>query len=208
VTDTSVLAALRAILAELASRGTRCAVVGGLAVSARTVPRFTRDVDLAVSVESDAVAEALVAGLISSGYRVLGQLEHADTGRLAAVRLVAPPAVTGSDAGDELEAPIVDLLFAVSGVEAEVVAEAELLSLASDVVAPVARRGHLIALKVLSAREPRPQDGLDLAALLLGASEGDLDLARATLVTIRQRGFHRGKDLAAELEVALTRRRD
>ena len=34
------------------------AVVGGLAVSARTEPRFTRDVDVAVAVANEAAAEA------------------------------------------------------------------------------------------------------------------------------------------------------
>jgi predicted nucleotidyltransferase len=206
VTGASVLEALRAVLSDLASLRRPCAVVGGLAVSARTVPRFTRDVDLAISVESDADAESVVARLLDRGYRMLGQLEHADTGRLATVRLLVRSPSTGELHGDdESEAPVVDLLFAMSGVEQEVVAGAEPLSLASDVVAPVARRGHLIALKVLSAREPRPQDSLDLAALLDGATAADLELARTTLGTIRQRGFHRSKDLLAELEQALGR---
>ena len=94
----------------------------------------------------------------------------------------------------------------MSGVEPEVVAAAEPLHLSPGVVAPVARRGHLIALKLLSASDPRPQDGMDLAALLDGAATTDLDLARETLDTIQQRGFHRGKDLNAELNRALSRR--
>jgi hypothetical protein len=36
------------------------ALVGGLAVSVRTEPRFTRDVDLAVAVFDDNEAEALI----------------------------------------------------------------------------------------------------------------------------------------------------
>jgi hypothetical protein len=208
VTEGSVLEALGTVLADLSSARTGCAVVGGLAVSVRTVPRFTRDVDLAVSVESDAAAESVVAGLLERGYRVLGQLEHADTGRLATVRLLVRPTSSAASArDDEVEAPVVDLLFAMSGVEQEVVAGAESLPLAPGVVAPVARRGHLIALKVLSARDPRPQDSVDLAALLDGATIADLDLARATLDTIVQRGFHRGKKLIAELERALARAR-
>lgn len=39
------------------------ALVGGLAVSARTEPRFTRDADLAVALASDAEAEALIREL-------------------------------------------------------------------------------------------------------------------------------------------------
>jgi hypothetical protein len=46
-----------------ARAGVRCALVGGLAVSARTEPRFTRDADLAVAVASDAEAESLIRAL-------------------------------------------------------------------------------------------------------------------------------------------------
>ncbi|MCK6551640.1 nucleotidyl transferase AbiEii/AbiGii toxin family protein [Myxococcota bacterium] len=42
------------------------ALVGGLAVSVRSEVRFTRDVDLAISVSSDAEVERLVFDLASS----------------------------------------------------------------------------------------------------------------------------------------------
>ena len=48
---TSFEGALREVTGHLA-------LIGGLAVSARTEPRFTRDADLAVAVTSDAEAEA------------------------------------------------------------------------------------------------------------------------------------------------------
>jgi hypothetical protein len=57
--------------AELERAGKRFALVGGLAVSARTEPRFTRDVDLAVQVDSDAEAEALARELMGSGFHDL-----------------------------------------------------------------------------------------------------------------------------------------
>jgi hypothetical protein len=50
--------ALRGICAELTERGRNFALVGGLAVSIRAEVRFTRDVDIAVSVENDEDAEA------------------------------------------------------------------------------------------------------------------------------------------------------
>lgn len=50
---------LQTALAEIADlldqKGFAWAVIGGLAVSVRAEPRFTRDVDLAVAVESDPV---------------------------------------------------------------------------------------------------------------------------------------------------------
>ena len=39
------------------------ALIGGLAVSARTEPRFTRDADFAVALAGDAEAEALMNAL-------------------------------------------------------------------------------------------------------------------------------------------------
>lgn len=41
---------LRTVVSELDGAGSPWALVGGLAVSARLEPRFTRDIDLAVSV--------------------------------------------------------------------------------------------------------------------------------------------------------------
>ena len=102
----------------------RCAhaLVGGLAVAVRTEPRFTRDADLAVSVTDDSEAEALVRGLQVHGYRVAAIVEQEATRRLATVRLIPP--------GERERGVVVDLLFASSGIEPEIVAGAEPLSLA------------------------------------------------------------------------------
>ena len=59
-------------------------------MSARAEPRFTRDVDLAVSVSGDADAERLVGAFQSCGYQILMVVEQQATRRLATVRLVAP----------------------------------------------------------------------------------------------------------------------
>jgi len=50
----------------------------------------------------------------------------------------------------EPRAPVIDLLFASSGIEPEVVADAEPIELLPDLTMGVARTGHLLALKVLS----------------------------------------------------------
>ena len=59
---TSLSGALNRIASDLTNRGVSFALIliGGLAVSARTEPRFTRDLDLAVSVTSDHEAESRV----------------------------------------------------------------------------------------------------------------------------------------------------
>lgn len=90
--------------------GDNFAVVGGLAVSVWTEPRFTRDADFAVVAADDAAAEAVVLFLQVCGYRVLHVFEHA-SGRMSTVRLIPP--------GGNADGVLVDLLFASSGIEAE-----------------------------------------------------------------------------------------
>ncbi|MFL5362330.1 MAG: nucleotidyl transferase AbiEii/AbiGii toxin family protein [Myxococcales bacterium] len=188
--------ALRSTTVDLSRAGARFALVGGLAVSARTEPRFTRDVDLAVAVDSDAEAEGLVRTLQESGYATLAVLEQAKTGRLATVRMSQPRTVEPQG--------IVDLLFASSGLEPEIVSAASPLAIVRGLDVHVAQRGHLVALKVLARDDDRrPQDRLDLLALLRGIDSAELSRAREGIVLIAQRGFDRDKDLQTELERAL-----
>ena len=62
------------------------ALVGGIAVSARTEPRFTRDLDLAVATPDDATAEELVRTMTARGFRVAAVIEQEAVGRLASSR--------------------------------------------------------------------------------------------------------------------------
>jgi predicted nucleotidyltransferase len=189
--ETSLEGVLHRIDADLTSAHVSFALIGGLAVSARTEPRFTRDADLAVAVGNDAQAEALVHTLRTLDYRIESVVEQKAVGRLATVRLVRGPAS---------RAPVVDLLFASSGIETEVVTEAEVLDLLPRLSMRVATTGHLIALKVLSRDDvARPQDLVDLRALLRVATEAELDRARRALTLIAARGFHRGRNLIADL---------
>jgi hypothetical protein len=190
--------ALRDIASQLARPGHSWALVGGLAVSARAEPRFTRDIDLAVAVRDDAMAEALVHGLTGSGYRVLSSIEQEAAGRLATVRLETP--------GEGPGGVVVDLLFASSGVEAEIVHGADVLEVLAGLRVPVARIGHLLALKLLSNSPTRPQDLVDIVALLREAGPADIEEARLTAALITQRGFARGRDLHASLERHLRER--
>ena len=151
---TRLEAALRGIASELNRLGRSWAVVGGLAVSARTEPRFTRDIDLALAATDDSDAETLVRALVARGYAVLASLEQEAVKRLATVRLQAP--------GEDAAGVVVDLLFASSGVEAEVVRAADVLEVLPGVPVRVARGGHLLALKVLSNGPARPQDLMDI----------------------------------------------
>ena len=171
------------------------ALVGGLAVSVRSEPRFTRDVDVAVVVRDDPDAESLIHALQQRGYRSFGLVEQEATSRLAAIRLERSGA-TGSPGGD-----VVDLLFASSGIEAEIVGAADVLEVFPGIRLPVASTGHLLALKILSRDDAkRPMDRADILALLQFASEKDLSAARLALELIEKRGYARGKSLLKELE--------
>ena len=189
-------AALRRIVSDLRALARRFALVGGLAVSARTEPRLTRDADIAVLVTDDRDAESLVRDLQARGWRVVTVIEQDVAARLATVRL-APT--------EDLGGTVTDLLFASSGIEPEVVAGADRVEVLPGFVVPVARLDHLIALKVLARDDrTRPQDRVDLAALLARAAPDELEAARAALELVTRRGFQRGRDLHAALDSALS----
>ena len=185
--------ALRRIASELDSRQVRWALVGGFAVSARTEPRFTRDVDVAVLVESDGAAEQLVRSLTAQGYGLSALVEQDAVGRLATVRLISPDA--------DGVGVVVDLIFATAGIEAEIVADAEVLEILPAVSMPVATVGHLVALKLLARDdETRPQDAADLRALALVLGPEDQSTARTAVELIMKRGYARGRSLSALLD--------
>lgn len=154
----SELARLLRSVRDVVDDGPAFALVGGFAVSVRTEPRFTRDVDVAMAVGSDAEAEATTQRFLRHGYRVTAVVEHDTAGRLATARL------------SDTTGGMVDLLFASSGIEREIVARAEALEVVRGVEVPVATTGDLIALKLLSVSDERPTDATDLRALLSVAS--------------------------------------
>lgn len=187
------------VLAEAARSldqlGTRWCLVGGLAVAVRAEPRFTRDIDLAVSVANNEVAEGVVRGLRALGYEVTATLEHDVTGRLASVRFQPP--------GEEPEAVVLDLLFASSGIEPEIVDASDELEVVPGLYVRVARGGHLLALKLLSADEDRPQDLADIRVLTRLVAPDEVAVARSAVKLIDERGYSRGRDLLRALNEAI-----
>jgi predicted nucleotidyltransferase len=189
--------ALAQILEALAEEGAPGALLGGLAVSAWTEPRFTRDVDLAVAVANDEDAERLIHRLQGRGYSLLATVEQTAVARLATARLLPP--------GQVEEGMVVDLLFASSGIEPEIVSAALDLDVGGAVPAKVACIGHLVALKLL-AHDPneRPQDGLDLRALRSVLNDEEQARAARACELIESRGFNRGRDLRVALAAYLS----
>lgn len=184
---------------DVRSAGGSIALIGGLAVSAYGHSRFTADVDFAVAVKSDSEAETLIHNLVRAGYAVKSLLEQEVIGKIATVRLEVP------DTG--LSPLIVDLLFASCGIESEVVLAAEFIEAFPGITFPVARVGHLVAMKLLSERDHRAHDRTDLDAMLAEITPEELQLAREAVALIEARGFNRGRDLAASLNDWLSRPR-
>lgn len=170
----------------------RWALVGGLAVSVRARPRFTNDLDLAVAVDTDQDAESLVYALTMQSYRVLLCLEHERVSRLSTVRLLPP--------GQDEDGIIVDLLFASSGIERELTEAATPLEVLPGVSVPVATLGHLLAMKLLAMDDvTRPQDRIDILAMLEFADAEELARAHEAIDLITARGYDRSKNLRERL---------
>lgn len=184
--ETPLERSLRFVSRQLARTEAKFALIGGLAVSVHVEPRFTRDADLAVAVDDDAEAEALVSEFLRDGFQLAALVEQEGRGRLATARLTHP-----NHAG-----VVTDLLFASSGIEPEIVAAATEIAVTSTLRLPVAAIGHLITLKVLARDDRRrPTDADDLRGLAVVATDGDWDTAVASARLVVERGFHRGRDL-------------
>jgi hypothetical protein len=147
----------------------------------------TRDIDFAVAATEEE-AERLVFSVRNAGYQMITLLEHRTTGRIATARFRQAPRY-----------PYVNLLFAATGIEREIVAAADPLTVMGRTI-PVATTGHLIAMKLVSCDDDlRPEDRHDLVKLSRIAEESDWSTARDAVQLITSRGFHRGRDLAADL---------
>lgn len=146
-------------ITALENASARFCVVGGLARGYLAEARSTKDVDLAVSTESEDEVDNLIRSLQSSGF-VLRELFQKKDGRVATVRLTWRHLPTR-----------MDLLFRTSGIEQLVVRDAVLMVVLKGVTAPVIRRPHLIAMKLIAARA---QDLIDIEALLDAATPAEV----------------------------------
>lgn len=130
--------AFRELEVDLRQLNLRWALIGGLAVSLRAEPRTTQDLDVSVAVEDDREVDRVVFNLRNQGYDLLDDelFKPQDRDRIEFVRLVASREAT--------RGVIVDLMFAASGIEHEVVASAELLETPLGIAVPVATTAHLL----------------------------------------------------------------
>jgi len=170
----NILTQLKYVCQDLNELRAKWALIGALAVGVYGEPRTTKDIDIAVVVANKAEQEALVNEFVKRGYGPPQLLWHAMPAHKLGNRLQVR--------GNVPNPTVVDLLFSSSGIENEVVTRAQKLEVFPGLEIPVASRGHLIAMKVLSKDDfDRIRDNSDLQQLVNGASEIDLDEARAAL---------------------------
>jgi len=180
------------VIQTLSGLGFSAALVGGLAVSARSRERFTRDIDFAVAVASDLDSEEIGRAMQRLGYTLLTVLEQTTHGVISTLRFRHP-----QDSGHQ---PTVDLLCGATGIEGEIVEQAMEVQISASTAVPVATISHLIAMKILSENENRDHDRGDIKALLAVASPAEIEEARNALGLIEKRNYNRDKDLFATLK--------
>jgi hypothetical protein len=189
-----LLFALESIVTQLNSQNIKYAIVGGFAVSFYGYERTTKDIDLAIMTDSDRESEKIIQQLFAYGFTQKAILEHQPSGRLATIRLNSPRL-------HNYGSVVVDLLFASSGIENEIVHEAKSHELTPNLTVNIASVVHLITMKVL-AFDPfsRAQDGADIMALLKLLNDEEIAKVKVNLELITERGFERGKDLQNEFK--------
>jgi hypothetical protein len=189
--STALEAAVEATKRVLDEEARAHALIGGLAISARATPRFTDDVDFALSC-SDADAEDLIKSFVWRGFTIDALLMTKSTNRIATVRLKPPRSEV-----------LVDLLFDFTGIEREIVGSATAAVVHEGFTAPVATIAHLIAMKVLAFRK---KDLVDLDLLFEVAASADLSEARRAVAAIARAGKEPKRDLSADLERLIAER--
>lgn len=184
------LRALDSGLTVLRETKARFAVIGGLAVSVRTEPRFTKDADFLVAVSNDAEAERIGKAMMQRGFVLASLFERTDLARIATMRFM-------------LDDVYVDLLTAVCGAEPEIVADAAELVVLEGRKCPVASVGALIGLKALAcANRKKLDDQADLQRLLAVATEKDIETAMAFIALMEVRHAPRAAQLRSVLAAA------
>jgi hypothetical protein len=167
-----LVAAIAALETALASAGVAHVLIGGVAIIVRGVARTTRDVDATVA--GDAISVPALLGALASegiGARVDDPVGFALRTQVVLVRHEA----SGVD---------IDLSLAWMPFEQEAIAAGEVVRIARDVRARVARAEDLLVYKVVGWREI---DRADLRELLaLHVDRVDLERVRALVAVLAE----------------------
>lgn len=170
----------------------RYCIVGGFAVSYRAEPRLTRDIDIALSLATDAEVENLIRNITYTGLIAETVLENTALGLISTVRLVNP---------NQARKIYTDLLFRSCGIEQEIIDSATAEELfPGERSFPVATIPSLIAMTCLSySSSHRSKDLDDLRGLVQRSTIEQRDEASHLVELIQIRGLSRNEDLTAKL---------
>ncbi len=169
------------------------AVVGALAISHRTEEGRSSKIEVVLSVQNDKAFELIVDELGDVGWETTALIEHAARGRLATARIVSKTGVN------------VDLIAARCGIEPEIVADAEVVTLPKVGLVPIARAEDLLAMKLLAMVDDHIEDRRDALVLLSTVADLDVDDVRKSLQLIASRQYDRGGNLERILDRLLGR---
>ncbi len=163
------------VLDDLETRRIRFALVEAIALGTYVEPRFTKDVDFSTALADERRQDALVRDLEAARYKEESLLVRRSNGDVIGIRFFTPDTKSRQ--------PNLDLLFSATGIEEEIIRDAEPVELWGRKI-PTATISDLIAMKTLSACDRGGQDSVDLEKLLERATKADIERARQRLERI------------------------
>ncbi len=167
----------------------KAVLIGGHAVSARSVARYTKDLDLLFYVTSDREAETIILFLQGLGYRVKEVFENTFAKRLATVRLLSPSTKSPET--------VLDLIFTVTGIEAEIVNDATEIEIINGHSILVATIPCLIVMKLIaSAEKARKQDIPDIMTMLKFATKSEIKRVDQLIKLVAKRGLRINQNIS------------
>jgi len=164
-------------------------LIGGLAVSLISDPRFTNDLDIAIYVKNEKEIDEIIKSLSKLNYFPKTIINQTNVNLISIVRLISK---------DDSEDFYIDLIFNSSGIENEIINDSLVLNIDENDI-NVANLSSLLALKILSVDSERLQDIIDIQKLLKYATKDEMQKTIKLLKLIKKRGFNRQKDLISEL---------
>lgn len=161
------------------------ALVGALAINEYAEqPRFTSDIDIAIFVVHDE-AEDVLRSFALKGYVTLQVSAHPELQHITSARLLGLNSTYGRF--------FIDIIFSSTEVEKEITNHVQKVEILPNLIIPIARRGHLVAMKLLAinsrerTEEKTLTDKADILSLLKSAKEKDIEDAKKLARLINER---------------------
>ncbi len=162
------------------------ALVGALASNEYTSePRFTSDIDIMILIDTQDNVNNFLNDLSLIGYAILEISNHPDLEHVTSAKFLGLSSEHGRF--------FIDLIFQSTEVEHEITANAISTEILPGLTIPIAKKSHLIAMKLLAIVSPERSiektmtDKADLIGLLKTTSKEELKEARTMADLINER---------------------